>query len=111
VDEHEAEHLRRENRQLRQALTRWRALAGLLAGVVAALLVAGGVAGVLLGTAWARQQEEEAARQAASRSLKQLHITVIPADLLRWDREQHKAALALVTGGLTLAALDVAGGD
>jgi hypothetical protein len=58
VDHDEAEHLRREVRQLRQALSRWRAVAAVLAGVVAALLVAGGVAGLSLAKVWEDRRQE-----------------------------------------------------
>jgi hypothetical protein len=62
------------------------------------------VGGAILGGYWARQQREEAVRQAASRSLKQLGLT--HEEARAWEVGQRQAAVAPVAGGLAVAALD-----
>jgi hypothetical protein len=119
VDHDEADHLRREVRRLGQSRARWRAVAGLLAGVVAVLLLASAVSGLLLGRTWAdRQREEEARRREAEERLgreealflerrKEVHAVFERVERRHRAREQAEA-LAPVAGGLAAAALEPA---
>jgi hypothetical protein len=125
VDHDEAEHLRSENRRLRQSAARWRAVAALLAAVVGVLLLAGAVAGLLLGRAWADRQREQAEREELvemlereadeSRSLaveQSKQALALLERLDRRDRARDQAdALAPVAGGLAVAALGESGED
>jgi hypothetical protein len=116
VDDNEADYLRNRVRELETSRGWWRAVAAVLAGALALVLAAGAVGGLVLGSALARQQREEAARQAAVSTLKQIALRVDqaddPADLLRaerWARED--ANLGPVAGGIGVAALAPPGGD
>jgi hypothetical protein len=118
VDDHEAEHLRRENRELRRSRARWRGLALVACGVVVALAVAGGVAGVMLGKTWGDRQREEAERRAAYAEImaeEEREFATFRGRAERWEREleeeRRQAALGPVAGGLGLAALDPDGGE
>jgi hypothetical protein len=108
VDDHEADYLRRRNRELEGAVARWRAVALVACAAFVALAVAGGLGGVMLGQVWLRQdvamaearEAELVAREETERALQEEMAARQHAEFRQSGPVEH------VAGGLGLAALD-----
>ena len=94
MDEPEADYLRRQMQELRQAKGRWQALALISLSVLALLILAGGATlltgGLLLGQRMRR--EEMVARDQAERLRAELEARMRAEEAVRQAKETGKAA-------------------